>query len=167
MWTRWESNPQPSISTLLSSERHFQGRGRGGSYSVPNCFGFWWAWVELNLKQRRYSYLLYRGFQQFHNAVNLILKRGTSFPGRPRYRYELTYPYICRGGWTRTNNLRFWRPAFYQLNYTPVAAPFPIFERCQCHQGSNISPLCPEPREKTRVGRSGVEPLSSDFQSAA
>ena len=27
---------------------------------------------------------------------------------------------ICRSGWARTNNLRFWRPAFYQLNYTPI-----------------------------------------------
>ena len=43
----------------------------------------------------------------------------------------------------------------------------PIFERCQCHQNSVFSPLCHEQWEKARVGRGGVEPPSSDFQSAA
>ena len=39
----------------------------------------------------------------------------------------------CRGGWTRTSNLRFWRPAFYQLNYTPVYCPVPYSTGAKSH----------------------------------
>lgn len=46
---------------------------------------------------------------------------------------------------------------------TPLYTPFPIFERCQCHQGSFVSPLCPKPRKKTRVESLGVEPQISGF----
>ena len=44
----------------------------------------------------------------------------------------------CRGGWTRTNNLRFWRPAFYQLNYTPVRCPVTYSTGARSHHPSPV-----------------------------
>jgi hypothetical protein len=58
-----------------------------------------------------------------------------------------------RGSKIRTHNTRFWRPMFYQLNYTPINASFELFIKFSesCYLAYKIV-----------VPKTGFEPAQSD-----
>lgn len=72
------------------------------------CMGAW-EWVELNLKQRGYFQLLAADFHMVFQRCkpNPLIKRNLPYLGRPRYRYGLTFPYVCRYTPARTGNNSF------------------------------------------------------------